>query len=130
MGARKESVRKVSVVESAHGFTRATPGRFLACMTCDLNRAEVAEGGDKALWLEGTLSLGGRCCNRVVAVVDLVVRSTGKKIKWDQAIAGVGNDGTVASNDSSKEDEGKVAGGQYGSHVGEGSILVRSVATL
>ena len=59
VGARKEYVRKVVVVESVEIFARATAGRFLARTMCNLSRAGVAECGEPSLVGKGSQSLGG-----------------------------------------------------------------------
>ena len=61
VGARKESVQKVAVVESVEVFAHASAGRFLAQSMCDPSRAGVAWHVDSAMEGMGDLSLGGPC---------------------------------------------------------------------
>lgn len=59
VGSRKESLQKITVVESVEMFVRAMRGRFLARTMCNPVRVGMATSGDPALVGKWSLSLGG-----------------------------------------------------------------------
>lgn len=71
VGARREYVRKVAVVESVEMFARASGGRFLACKMCDPSRAGVARCAAATLVGKGVLCLVGPCWRDGVSTVDI-----------------------------------------------------------
>lgn len=111
VGARKESVRKVATVESVEIFAHAMVGRLLARSMCGPGCAGVAENADSALEVVGGLSLGGFCSAVEIVVVDLEVDSGGTKEAWEEAIKRAGSGSSVAFNDGSRDDAGRVARG-------------------
>lgn len=65
---RKESVRKVTAVESVVMFVRATMGQFRVGTMCELDLVGFGERGDVVMRLRCTLSLCGSCWKGVVKV--------------------------------------------------------------
>ena len=130
VGARKESVWKVAVVESVEMFGRALVGRFLARLMYDPSRAGVAVDFDSAVEGMGDLSLGGPYWRGEVVAIEVEVGSGGMKEELEEVILKVSGGCTVAFTYGSKDKEVKVAGGWCSSRVGEGCELVGPVPTV
>ena len=130
VGVRKEYLRKVAAVESVDMYARGFAGRFLARTMFNPSCAGVADCGDPTLVGKGSLSLVGPCWRGVVATIDLGVRSDGLGVDWEEAMSRVEEGCQIAYSDGSRDELDRVAGGWCRPRGAEGSLLVRTVATV
>ena len=130
VGARREYVRKVVIVESVEIYARASAGRFLARTICDRSRAGVSECGDPAMIGKESLSIGGPSWRGEVTTVHLGVGSDIQRFDWEEAISSVGEGCLMAYFDSSRDELGRGVGSWYGLRSAEGCVLVGMVVTV